>query len=78
MKQNLEFESLRRELKGDLYTDQTQRILYATDASSYREMPLAVTRPKDSEDIREIIAFARSIKSSVIPREEAPLLPVRW
>jgi len=62
------FDDLRKELKGDLFTDDLQRILYATDASSYREMPLAVTRPKDSEDIREIIAFARSIKSSVIPR----------
>lgn len=62
------FDDLRKKLKGDLFTDDLQRILYATDASSYREMPLAVTRPKDSEDIKEIIAFARSIKSSVIPR----------
>jgi FAD/FMN-containing dehydrogenase/Fe-S oxidoreductase len=62
------FDDLRKKLKGDLFTDNLQRILYATDASSYREMPLAVTRPKDSEDIKEIIAFARSIKSSVIPR----------
>jgi len=68
MKQYPVFDSLRRELKGDLYTDQTQRILYATDASSYREMPLAVTRPKDKEDIKKIISFAREINSSVIPR----------
>jgi FAD/FMN-containing dehydrogenase/Fe-S oxidoreductase len=68
MKQDLVFESLRRELKGDLYTDQTQRILYATDASSYREVPLAVTRPVDKDDIRKIISFATEIKSSVIPR----------
>ncbi len=62
------FDELRNKLKGDLFTDDLQRILYATDASSYREMPLAVTRPKDRDDIRKIIAFARSIKSSVIPR----------
>lgn len=68
MMQNLVFESLRKELKGDLYTDQTQRILYATDASSYRELPLAVTRPKDKEDIKRIIAFARDNNTSVIPR----------
>lgn len=68
MKQDPVFDSFRRELKGDLYTDQTQRILYATDASSYREMPLAVTRPKDKEDIKKIISFAREINSSVIPR----------
>ena len=52
------FESLRKELEGDLYTDQTQRILYATDASAYREMPLAVTRPAGQDDIKRIIAFA--------------------
>ena len=58
MKQDIVFDSLREELKGDLYTDHTQRILYATDASAYREIPLAVTRPPDNEDIKKIIAFA--------------------
>ena len=62
------FERLRKEIKGDLYTDETQRILYATDASAYREMPLAVTRPACIDDIRKIIAFARSEGTSVIPR----------
>ena len=64
----MSFEELKNELKGDLFTDDLQRILYATDASSYREMPLAVTRPKDKEDIKKIIGFAGKIKSSVIPR----------
>ena len=62
------FSDLQKELKGDLFTDDLQRILYATDASSYRELPLAVARPGDKEDVRKIISFARSIKSSVIPR----------
>ncbi len=62
------FGDLKNEIKGDLFTDDLQRILYATDASSYREIPLAVTRPKDKEDIKKIIEFARSVKSSVIPR----------
>lgn len=62
------FEELKNELKGDLFTDDLQRILYATDASAYREIPLAVTRPKDKDDIKKILKFAGSIKSSVIPR----------
>ncbi len=62
------FERLRKEIGGDLYTDETQRILYATDASAYREMPLAVTRPAGSDDIKKIISFARSEGTSVIPR----------
>jgi FAD/FMN-containing dehydrogenase len=49
-------------------TDQVQKVIYATDASSYREIPQAVTRPKSKEDIRKIIAFARQIRTSVIPR----------
>jgi FAD/FMN-containing dehydrogenase len=60
MKEESRFERLRKEIGGDLYTDETQRILYATDASAYREMPLAVTRPASTVDIKKIIAFARS------------------
>jgi len=64
----MDFGILKKEIKGDLFTDVLNRILYATDASSYREIPLAVTRPRDKEDIKKIIEFARSVKSSVIPR----------
>ncbi|OFY58680.1 MAG: FAD-binding protein [Bacteroidetes bacterium RBG_19FT_COMBO_42_10] len=64
----MDLSGLQKELKGDLFTDDLQRILYATDASSYRELPLAVTRPKDKDDIQKIISFASSVRSSVIPR----------
>ena len=64
----MDFGVLRERLKGDLYTDDLQRILYATDGSAYREIPVAVTRPADAADIREIIAFARENGGSVIPR----------
>ena len=68
MKQDLIFDTLREELEGDLFTDETQRILYATDASAYREVPVAVTRPAGTDDIKKIIAFARTHGGSVIPR----------
>ncbi len=68
MKEDKRFTRLAREISGDLYTDTTQRILYATDASAYREIPLAVTRPAGSDDIKKILAFARSEGTSVIPR----------
>ncbi|QEH42071.1 FAD-binding and (Fe-S)-binding domain-containing protein [Chitinophaga sp. XS-30] len=55
-------------LKGVLYFDDTMRTLYATDASAYREMPLAVAIPEDEEDIRTLIRFAREHKTSLIPR----------
>ena len=68
MKRDRKFDSLREELEGDLYTDITQRILYATDASAYREIPLAVTRPACRDDVKKIIAFACREGASVIPR----------
>ncbi|GEP97272.1 FAD-binding and (Fe-S)-binding domain-containing protein [Chitinophaga cymbidii] len=55
-------------LKGVLYFDDTMRTLYATDASAYREMPLAVAIPEDEEDIQTLIRFARAHKTSLIPR----------
>jgi FAD/FMN-containing dehydrogenase/Fe-S oxidoreductase len=64
----MELSQLQSELEGDLFLDHVQRVLYATDASQYREVPLAVARPKSVEDIRKIIGFARRNKSSVIPR----------
>lgn len=62
------FYSLKNSLDGDVFTDQVQKVIYATDASSYREIPQAVTRPKNKEDIRKIIEFAHLHKTSVIPR----------
>jgi FAD/FMN-containing dehydrogenase/Fe-S oxidoreductase len=68
MKATDPFFELKNSLDGDVFTDQAQKVIYATDASSYREIPQAVTRPKNKGDIRKIIAFARNIDSSVIPR----------
>jgi FAD/FMN-containing dehydrogenase len=41
------------------------RTLYATDASSYREMPLAVAIPKTKADIAALISFAATHNTSV-------------
>lgn len=56
------------DLKGDLYFDQKTRVLYATDASAYRELPLAVARPKDKSDLLKLVHFADNYKTSLIPR----------
>lgn len=68
MKPTDPFFPLKQLLDGDVFTDRVQKVIYATDASSYREIPQAVTRPKNKEDIRKIIGFARQIGTSVIPR----------
>ncbi|MFC5409942.1 FAD-binding and (Fe-S)-binding domain-containing protein [Larkinella bovis] len=56
------------QLDGEFYTDHVQRTLYATDASAYREMPLAVAIPKSLGDLKKLIAFARENRTSLIPR----------
>src|SRR6266850_2067669 len=59
---------LRTELEGEIFTDETTRRLYATDASAYREMPLAVAMPKNDNDLVKLIHFAKKNKTSIIPR----------
>jgi FAD/FMN-containing dehydrogenase/Fe-S oxidoreductase len=66
MKERLK--ELSAQLAGDLYTDDKMRILYATDASAYREIPLAVAIPKSVEDLKTLIRFAGKNHSSLIPR----------
>ncbi|WP_448520065.1 FAD-binding oxidoreductase, partial [Rhodoflexus sp.] len=62
------FEQLNRQLQGELHTDRAMRILYATDASAYREMPLAVAMPQTSADLQKLIQFADQFGTSLIPR----------
>jgi FAD/FMN-containing dehydrogenase/Fe-S oxidoreductase len=66
MKQQLKV--LSNALEGDLFFDKMMRTLYATDASSYRELPLAVAIPKTKQDISLLIQFAAHHKTSLIPR----------
>ncbi len=68
MKNNDLFYPLKQKLEGDVFTSNVQRIIYATDASSYREIPQAVCKPKNKKDIVSIIRFARENNTSVIPR----------
>lgn len=59
---------LKNTLDGELYFDRLLRSIYATDASVYRELPLAVAYPKTVSDIKKLIAFATEHGSSLIPR----------
>ena len=42
--------------------------MYATDASAYRELPLAVSQPKNEADIIALVRFAGKNKLTLIPR----------
>jgi FAD/FMN-containing dehydrogenase/Fe-S oxidoreductase len=62
------FGQLASRISGQLDTGETLRRLYATDASEYQEMPAGVVFPKDDDDLREIIRFARRNQLGLIPR----------
>ena len=62
------FKVLAAEFEGDFFYDHTMRTLYATDASAYREMPLAVAMPRTVNDLKKLIALAHENKTSLIPR----------
>lgn len=65
---NNELQKLAINFEGDIYLDDHIRTLYSTDASAYKEMPLAVTRPKNKKDIHLLIDFANKYKVPLIPR----------
>ena len=60
--------ALTKVFTGTIHTGDAIRRIYATDASAYREMPLAVAIPKDEKDLQTLIQFARENKTSLIPR----------
>ncbi|MBL7696858.1 MAG: FAD-binding protein [Chitinophagaceae bacterium] len=68
MNDKVSFEQLSQKLSGELHYDDTMRILYATDASAYRELPLAVAFPRSEADIKELIRFANANAVGLIPR----------
>jgi FAD/FMN-containing dehydrogenase/Fe-S oxidoreductase len=59
---------LAEQMQGNLYFDTVMRKIYATDASSYKEMPLAVAIPKTKEDLKRLIRFSHDESLSIIPR----------
>ncbi len=65
---DLSFDTLRSDLEGDLLDATFDRGRYATDASIYQMMPLAVVLPKSVTDIKKTIAFARMHGLKILPR----------
>lgn len=59
---------LKSSLEGELFFDDLHKTIYATDASVYRKIPLAVAYPKEISDIQKLIAFAEKNQTTLIPR----------
>lgn len=63
-----ELQQLALTLEGQLFYDELHKRIYATDASVYRKVPIAVAYPKTLQDIKVLIIFAKANKVSLIPR----------
>lgn len=61
-------EQLKEAMEGNLEWDSLHLTLYATDASVYKILPLAVAFPKTITDLQKLIAFAQEHQTSLIPR----------
>lgn len=59
---------LRQETSGEVMTDSASRGRYATDASIYQAMPVAVFVPKTAQDIASAIQIAAELSVPVLPR----------
>ena len=54
--------------KGEFLTSHDIRLIYSTDASEYKETPMAVAFPRDADDIKILVDYARENRLSLIPR----------
>jgi FAD/FMN-containing dehydrogenase/Fe-S oxidoreductase len=65
----MEFENeLKGLVKGTVSFDEVTRGIYATDASIYQLMPVAVVEPKDEDDVRAAVRAAAKYNVSILPR----------
>ena len=60
--------NLEKNIEGELHYSDLMKRLYATDASVYRLLPLAVAFPKSKNDIKRLLDFAFKNSTSLIPR----------
>lgn len=59
---------LHQQVKGDVYADEITLGMYATDASIYQIIPVAVVCPKDETDVATCLKIARENKIPILPR----------
>jgi len=59
---------LRATVRGEVRFDAGSRALYATDASNYRQTPIAVVVPRDEEDVEATVTAARAFDVPVLSR----------
>jgi FAD/FMN-containing dehydrogenase/Fe-S oxidoreductase len=59
---------LKATVRGEVRFDEASRALYATDASNYRQVPIGLVLPQDTEDVIATIAACREFGAPVLSR----------
>src|SRR5215472_13039643 len=60
--------SLRSRIAGEVRFDNSSRALYATDGSSYRQVPIGVVIPRHADDVIATMATCREYGAPVLSR----------
>jgi FAD/FMN-containing dehydrogenase/Fe-S oxidoreductase len=60
--------ALKREVRGEVRFDRGSRALYATDGSNYRQVPIGLVVPRDTDDVAAAVALCRQYAAPVLPR----------
>lgn len=61
-------EQLKKNIRGDVLSDDYSLGMYSTDASFYQIRPLAVILPKDESDVKKAVEIARNNNIKILPR----------
>ena len=59
---------LKRTVRGEVRFDRGSRAIYASDASNYRQIPIGLVVPRDSDDVVASVAACRKFGAPVLPR----------
>src|ERR1700741_2239397 len=59
---------LKRGVRGEVRFDRGSRALYASDASNYRQIPIGLVIPRDSDDVVATVAACKTFGAPVLPR----------
>ena len=60
--------ALRRNVRGEVRFDRGSRALYASDGSSYRQVPIGVVLPRDNNDVIAAVSLCREYGAPLLSR----------
>ncbi len=59
---------LKQSVRGEVRFDDGSRALYATDASNYRQVPIGLVIPRDTDDVEATVAACRAVGAPILAR----------